>query len=308
MPAWSRTLLLAAAVYNGLWGLWVIVFPNALFNLLGMTPPMYPGIWQCVGMIVGVYGVGYAIAAFDPARHWPIVLVGLLGKILGPVGFVIAATGGELPWSFGLTVIANDLIWWAPFGAILWAAAQSAPASADAGTPSIDEALATTVDGGAGAGQTIADLSGEQAMLIVFLRHSGCTFCREALADIARQRHSIESAGTRIALVHMTTDDLARAFASDYGLEDLARIADPDQRLYRAFGLKRGTLGQLFGPFVAWRGVQAAILERHGIGALQGDGMQMPGLFLVRDGRVVSAVRHRTAADRPNYAAVACSA
>ena len=41
-----------------------------------------------MGMIVGVYGIGYLIAARDPRTHWPIVLVGLLGKVFGPIGFV----------------------------------------------------------------------------------------------------------------------------------------------------------------------------------------------------------------------------
>ena len=46
-------------------------------------------------MIVGVYGVGYATAALDPSRHWPVVLVGLLGKIFGPIGFLSAVVGGR---------------------------------------------------------------------------------------------------------------------------------------------------------------------------------------------------------------------
>jgi hypothetical protein len=70
-------------------------------------------------MIVGVYGVGYTVAAFAPARHWPIVLVGLLGKIFGPMGFVWAASRGELPWIAGWTILTNDLIWWVPFALIL---------------------------------------------------------------------------------------------------------------------------------------------------------------------------------------------
>ena len=76
-------------------------------------------------MIVGVYGVGYAIAATDPSRHWPIVLVGMPGKVLGPIGFVQAARSGELPWSFGWTILTNDLIWWPAFVAILWLAWRS---------------------------------------------------------------------------------------------------------------------------------------------------------------------------------------
>jgi len=118
-PRWMSVVLLVAAAYNLVWGAVVIVAPNAIFEIAGMPGPTYPAIWQCVGMIVGVYGVGYAIAATDPVRHWPIVLVGLLGKILGPVGFVGAASGGELPWSFGATILTNDLVWWIPFAIML---------------------------------------------------------------------------------------------------------------------------------------------------------------------------------------------
>lgn len=121
-PRWARRVLIAAAVYNICWGGWVVLFPNMAFELAGMATPRYPQIWQCVGMIVGVYGVGYALAAFDPLRHWPIVLVGLLGKVLGPIGFVDAAWRGTFSWALGWTIVTNDLIWWFPFGLILWLA------------------------------------------------------------------------------------------------------------------------------------------------------------------------------------------
>lgn len=118
-PRWMSVTLWLAAAYNITWGAWVILFPLSTFQLLGMPLPNYPQIWQCVGMIVGVYGVGYACAALNPLRHWPIVLVGLLGKLLGPLGFLSAATRGELPWKFGIINLTNDLIWWIPFTLIL---------------------------------------------------------------------------------------------------------------------------------------------------------------------------------------------
>ena len=118
-PAWARRWLLAAALYNLLWGGWVVLFPHALFDGLSLARPSYPELWQCVGMIVGVYGVGYALAARDPLRHWPIVLVGLLGKVLGPLGFAQALARGTFPPEFGLTILTNDLLWWWPFAAIL---------------------------------------------------------------------------------------------------------------------------------------------------------------------------------------------
>ena len=112
---WMKTVLLLAGVYNLAWGAWTILFPTAFFRWAGMELPRYPQIWQCVGMIVGVYGLGYLIASHHPLRHWPIVLVGLLGKIFGPIGFLGAALREELPWSWGVTIVTNDLIWWIPF-------------------------------------------------------------------------------------------------------------------------------------------------------------------------------------------------
>src|SRR5689334_18386241 len=93
-PPWMRRVLLAAGFYNLAWGAWAILFPNAMFHLADLPPANYPQLWQCIGMIVGVYGVGYVIAAFDPMRHWPIVFVGLLGKVLGPIGMVAALIHG----------------------------------------------------------------------------------------------------------------------------------------------------------------------------------------------------------------------
>jgi hypothetical protein len=111
--------LTLAGVYNLLFGAAVIAAPNLWFDLSDMDRPRYPEIWQCIGMIVGVYGVGYLIAARDPARHWPIVLVGLLGKVFGPIGFAAAIARGVFPLSAGWVIVTNDLIWWPPFAAAL---------------------------------------------------------------------------------------------------------------------------------------------------------------------------------------------
>ncbi|MEL6142983.1 MAG: alkyl hydroperoxide reductase [Bacteroidota bacterium] len=116
---WPYYVLLAAAGYNILWGAWVVLLPNHVFQLVGMEVPTYPMIWQSVGMIVGVYGLGYGIAAFNPLRHWPIVLVGFLGKVFGPVGFIYHYIMGNFPASFWWITVFNDLIWLVPFGGIL---------------------------------------------------------------------------------------------------------------------------------------------------------------------------------------------
>lgn len=118
-PNWMKWTLITAGVYNLIFGVFATLFPSTFFSWLGIAPPLYIELWQCIGMIVGVYGVGYVIAAFDPARHWPIVLVGFLGKLFGPIGLAQAVIKGSLPLAFGLANVTNDLIWLIPFALIL---------------------------------------------------------------------------------------------------------------------------------------------------------------------------------------------
>lgn len=121
---WMSTVLKGAAVYNILWGAWVVLFPSQFFQLTGMEIPNQLMIWQGMGMVIGVYGLGYWWASYAPVRHWPIVAVGFLGKIFGPIGFVFNYLQDIVPAAFGWTLITNDLIWWIPFFLILKTAHQ----------------------------------------------------------------------------------------------------------------------------------------------------------------------------------------
>lgn len=152
--------------------------------------------------------------------------------------------------------------------------------------------------------KSLDDLSQERPLLVVFLRHFGCTFCRETLADLQKHRAEIEACGVSIVLVHMLSDLEAVKYLQPYGLDDVDRISDPTRSLYQAFGLKLGNVRQLLGPSVWLRGLRAAVFDRHGVGMLAGNGLQMPGVFLVHRGEVVAAYRHETAGDRPDYCAL----
>ena len=169
---WMKWVLLLAALYNLVWGAWVVLLPNAYFDWAGMPQPTYPEIWQCVGMIVGVYGIGYAIAAFNPMRHWPIVLVGLLGKVLGPIGFTKALTDGHFTPKAGLNILTNDLIWWIPFGLILLTVFRRSISTAyerEEALPLKDALDSYHLSNG----NSLAATSRKQPVLLIFLRHFG---------------------------------------------------------------------------------------------------------------------------------------
>lgn len=128
---WMGRALRIAAIYNLLWGAWVVLLPQHFFQVLNMPPTDYPMIWQGMGMVIGVYGIGYWLASYDPLRHWVIVFVGFLGKIFGPLGYLLNVLQGMDYPQFGYMLLTNDLVWWIPFGLILWAAwrAHYAPAA-----------------------------------------------------------------------------------------------------------------------------------------------------------------------------------
>ena len=150
-------------------------------------------------------------------------------------------------------------------------------------------------------GSSVLDLSRQKPVLLVFLRHFGCTFCREALEDISRHRTAIEAHGAQIVFVHMSTDDIAEEYFTKYGIQNAVHIGDPTCSYYAAFGLSKGTYSQLFGLQTWLRGFHAGVVKGHGIGPQLGDGFQMPGIFVIADGRIRTQFIHKIASDRPDY-------
>ena len=96
-----------------------MLYPEWFFELSGMPAPRHMMIWQGMGMVIGLYGLGYWWASYDLVRHWPNVVVGFLGKIFGPIVYVWGLTQGTAHPAFGYTLITNDLIWWNPFALML---------------------------------------------------------------------------------------------------------------------------------------------------------------------------------------------
>jgi len=297
-------LLRTAAVYNLLWAAATVAFPTQMFAWGGLAPPNYPAFVQSLGVLVGAFGIGYAIAAQDPVRHWGLVFVGLVGKVFVPITFAWAIAIGQLPSTFLLTILLNDVAWWAPFIVILLHAerAHAARSSRAAGLLA-DELRNTRL----ASGESLWDASFRQPLLIVFVRHMGCAFCREALSDIHQQGEQITSAGAIPVIVHQGSTEAIQRLLDRYGLKDVATVSDPDRRLFRAFELPLGSVRQIFGWRTFWRALAEGVVFRHGFGRIVGDPRQLAGAFLVHRGEIVRSFRSQTSADRTNYAELACT-
>lgn len=131
-----KLVFVAAGAYNLAWGAYSALDPQWLFRYAGMPLSNTPEIFACLAMVVGIYGFLYWQVARDPERGAPIAAVGLLGKVLGPIGLAQLIWTGAWPLKSIVLCITNDFIWWIPFTLYLMdvraaasASARSAPAA-----------------------------------------------------------------------------------------------------------------------------------------------------------------------------------
>ncbi len=152
-------------------------------------------------------------------------------------------------------------------------------------------------------GRSLLELLDESPLLLIFLRHFGCSFCRQTLDDVSRIREQIEARGIRPVFVHLGTPERAKPYFDYYHLSDVERVSDPEASLYArpVFQLPRKKVFfQVLLP-VVWKAWLLGAVRKHGIGMIKEDADQMPGIFYLRKRAIVRAFRYKTIADEPDY-------
>jgi hypothetical protein len=172
-----------------------------------------------------------------------------------------------------------------------------------ASTNSHDEVAQTLAGIHTESGASLLTLVEASPVLLVFLRHFGCSFCRQAISDVAELRGELDRRGVRPVFVHLGTPERAKPFFDYYGIGDVERVSDPEAAVYQnpVFLLSRiNPWLTLLQPSV-WTGWLKGAIFKHGIGAIKEDGKQMQAIFFLKGPRIVREFRYRTIADEPNY-------
>jgi hypothetical protein len=152
-------------------------------------------------------------------------------------------------------------------------------------------------------GRTLLELVDQSPILLVFLRHFGCSFCRQALDQVAGIRGELDARGVRPVFVHLGTPERAKPYFDYYKLADVERVSNVDGSLYGhpCFALPRvHPLFHVLQPAV-WKAWLESAIRKYGIGMIHEDSHQMPGLFFLLDRAIVRAFHYRTIADQPDY-------
>lgn len=197
--------------------------------------------------------------------------------------FAKALATGHLPASFCIILLVSTVIWIVPFYYILLAAYDEN--IMEESPPKQFHDLINFVR--TSQGKTLYELSTEQNVLLAFVRHFGCTFCRETVSEMAKIDQAIAGRKLTLVFVHMSDPSYGDEFFSRYYDHPVLHISDPGRSLYKGLNLKRGSLYQLFGPMTWIRGVYAAIFKGHGLGEFEGDSLQLGGFFILKKGQIV---------------------
>ena len=152
-------------------------------------------------------------------------------------------------------------------------------------------------------GVSLLELAEASPVLLIFLRHFGCSFCRQAISDVADLKGELARRGVRPVFVHLGTPERAKSFFDYYGIGDVERVSDPEAKVYQdpVFAISRIHPALTLLQPAVWAGWFKGALFKHGIGAIKEDGKQMQAIFFLKGSKIVREFRYKTIADEPNY-------
>jgi hypothetical protein len=104
-------ILLAAALYNAVWGAVAILAPRRLARVLGFSGEGDGMGWRAAGVVLVAYAPAYAWAGSHRDAAKPIIATAVLGKSIGVVGWFVGWATGRFPRRTVLLPLVNDLIW-----------------------------------------------------------------------------------------------------------------------------------------------------------------------------------------------------
>lgn len=119
MKFWSR-MFWSAAVFNFAVAIALAFFAGPFYELAGFDYQPTEHIWRYLAaLLIGMYGIGYALAAIDAVLNRNLIILGLVGKLFVVILVIALYLAGEIP--VGLPLVASgDLIYVLLFSLFLY--------------------------------------------------------------------------------------------------------------------------------------------------------------------------------------------
>lgn len=119
LKPWMTWLLWFVGGYNLLAGAGMVCLYHEGYKLLGMDKPAVNLPVQLVGVLVGLFGVGYWLVAAHPLENRNILALGFWSKALGSMLGLYYVLAGKLPLFFLAVLLVSDIGYLPPFAVII---------------------------------------------------------------------------------------------------------------------------------------------------------------------------------------------
>lgn len=146
---------------------------------------------------------------------------------------------------------------------------------------------------------TLPELVRSEKMLILhFLRHLGCLFCKHSVDKLHRLAEQTPNL-PRIVFVHQSSPNQGEAFFNEY-FPGTSHISDPQLGLYKLFDIQRMSNYRVLDPRQILNGFKA-LFAGHVQYETLGDPNILSGTFLFFRGRLVWSHYAKFAGDEPRW-------
>lgn len=151
-----------------------------------------------------------------------------------------------------------------------------------------------------GSSVALSDLwsQAERGIVLVFLRHFGCLFCRDHARQLRGAHAQFQERGFDVVAIGQGTPMRSQRFREEYDLP-FTVLGDKELASYRLYGLTHGIRNGPTDP-KAYKAAVRAVLHGKLPGKPDGDVLQNPGTFLIsRDGTMLRSHIGQNAGDFP---------
>jgi len=136
---------------------------------------------------------------------------------------------------------------------------------------------------------TLSAFKGKSPVVLVFLRYAGCPICQLALHDIKDAYEDFAARGAVVAaFVQSPAESIKKS--GDISIFPFRLIPDPNETIYKLYGVAAGSFIDMLNPQTVARGIQA-VAHGHKQGKMEGNQWQLPGDFIVDKDGVIKLAR-----------------
>jgi thioredoxin-dependent peroxiredoxin len=146
-----------------------------------------------------------------------------------------------------------------------------------------------TMADAAGGQFALSDYRGKSSVVLVFLRYAGCPICQLALHDLKEAYDEFKARGAEVAAFVQSPQETINK-SGDLSVFPFRLIPDPNETIYKLYGVASGSFVDMLHPQTVLRGIQA-VAHGHKQGKMEGNQWQLPGDFIVDKDGVLKLAR-----------------